>query len=242
MKNILFLDIETIPQYEKYELMDEKWKKLWDKKCAQLRHSDNDTPEFLYNRAGIYAEFGKIICISVGYLIPKESQFQLRITSFAGDDESKILEDFFGLIRKSFNKKHHLLCAHNGKEFDYPYICRRAVVNGLNIPQILDISNKKPWEVNHLDTLQMWKFGDYKSYTSLDLLAALFDIPSPKDNIDGSQVMEVYYQEKNLKKIVDYCEKDVSTLVNVYLKIKNNAIINDSEILYIPSNSDNLHK
>lgn len=233
LKNILFLDIETVPQKQYYEELDDRWKALWDKKCQNLNMKDGDTPEILYQRAGIYAEFGKIICISVGYLIPQKDTLQLRITSFSYEDESMLLKDFFQLIQKSFNQKKHLLCAHNGKEFDYPYICRRALFHGLQLPQIFNLSNKKPWEVPHLDTLQMWKFGDYKSFTSLDLLAAVFNIPSPKDAIDGSMVKNVYYQEKEVSKIITYCEKDVATLVNVYLRIQGHPVLNESQVFYV---------
>ena len=184
LSNVLFLDIETAPIVYKYEDLDPKLKPLWDSK---FRFQTTETPEMHYKKAGIFAEFSKIICISVGFF--NEETF--RIKSFSGNDEKKILEDFSALLNKHFNRKDHLLCAHNGKEFDFPFMCRRLLINGLKLPKTLAISGKKPWEINHLDTMELWKFGDYKNYTSLNLLASIFNIPTPKDDIDGSDVARV---------------------------------------------------
>ncbi len=224
ISKVLFLDIETVPMAASYQEMPDKFKDLWDKKAAYLI-KDEETPESIFQRAGIYAEFGKIICISVGFVNVKDGKQQLRVKSFAGDDEKKLLSDFSELLNRYYNKSDNLLCGHNGKEFDFPYIARRMLVNGLPIPDILDLAGKKPWDIQHLDTMELWKFGDYKHFTSLNLLAALFNIPSPKNDIDGSQVAEVYYGENNLDRIVTYCEKDVKTLVNVFLRYRGEPII-----------------
>jgi len=223
LRKILFLDIETVPMVANYSELPERFKKLWDKKASYLV-KENDTPESIFNRAGIYSEFGKIICISVGFIREQDDERELRIKSFAGDDEKQLLVEFSDMVRSYFNKPNSLLCGHNGKEFDFPYIARRMLVHGIPIPEVLNTAGKKPWEVRHLDTMELWKFGDYKHFTSLDLLAAIFDIPSPKDDIDGSEVAGVYYEEKNLDRIVEYCEKDVKTLVNIFLRYRGEAI------------------
>ena len=217
LSKILFLDIETIPFLPSYDELSEDWQRLWDKKAQYLIKNDVDTPSDIFRQAGIYAEFGRIICISVG-LINKQNE--VRIKSFYGDDEKELLNEFAVMLQQFYNTEEHYLAAHNGKEFDYPYIARRMLVNNISLPKILDAAGKKPWEVRHIDTLELWKFGDYKHYTSLELLAKLFDIPTPKDDISGADVANVYYKEKNLDRIVTYCEKDVLTLMKLYLKQK----------------------
>jgi DNA polymerase elongation subunit (family B) len=187
------------------------------------------SPEVLYKRAGIYAEFGKIICISVGAF----SKAEFRLKSFSGDDEKKLLTEFAELLRKRYNKPEHLLCAHNGKEFDFPYIARRMVVLGIPVPTILDLAGKKPWEVNHLDTMELWKFGDFKNYTSLELLAAILDIPTPKEDIDGSQVAEVYYKLNDLNRIVHYCTKDVLTVAQIFRRYRGEPLIAENQIVIV---------
>ncbi len=226
LSKILFLDIETVSAYEYYHQLPEGLKKNWDKKAGFIDKSGELSPEELYSQAGIYAEYGKIVCISIGYIAFNKEIPEIRIKSYFGENEKKILSEFSNTIRKYFNNADNLLCGHNGKEFDFPYICRRMLVNKIQIPAILDISGKKPWEINLLDTMEMWKFGDYKNFVSLDLLANIFEIPTSKDDIDGSQVRDVYYKEKNLERIVNYCQKDVYTLIRVFLRLKG---LNDEE-------------
>jgi hypothetical protein len=233
-ENILFLDIETVPAYSAYNQLSERMQKLWNKKAERLSLSTNapeemTSPESLYKRAGIYAEFGKIICISVGAFLKGE----FRIKSFSGHDEKALLTEFAELLNKRYNRPEHLLCAHNGKEFDFPYMARRMLVLGIPIPRILDLSGKKPWEVSHLDTMELWKFGDYKNYTSLDLLAAIFDIPTPKDDIDGSQVADVYYNEDDLPRIVHYCTKDVLTVAQIFRRYRGEPLIDESSVVVV---------
>ncbi len=232
LDHILFLDIETVAQYPKYKEQPEMWRQLWDKKASYLV-KDDQSAEDIYDRAGIYAEFGKIICISVAYIIKSKSQEQLRVKSFYGHDEKKLLEEFSELLQQSFNNDSHFLCAHNGKEFDFPYLGRRMLANRLPLPNLLQLAGKKPWEVKHLDTMQLWKFGDYKSYTSLELLAAVFDIPTPKDDIDGSKIFDVYYKDKDLERIRRYCQKDVITLANLFLRIINNEEIAPENVVIV---------
>ena len=227
LEHILFLDIETVGIVQSYNQLDERMQKLWDKKAERLKDTAEQTPEATYKKAGIYAEFGKVICISVAFL----KDDKLRIKSFYNDDELVLLENFAGLLNTYFSKNHHRLCAHNGKEFDFPYLCRRMLVNGIPIPTILDASGKKPWETTFLDTLEMWKFGDYKHYTSLDLLAALFDIPSPKGDIDGSMVHDTYWQEKDVKRIAEYCAKDVLTVVQLLLRYQGKELLSEDKII-----------
>jgi uncharacterized protein YprB with RNaseH-like and TPR domain len=218
-EDILFLDIETVPAVSSYSMLDKSFQAQWEKKSKQFR-DDEKSADDVYDRAGIYAEFGKIICISVG-LIKEKNPFSFRLKSFYGDDEKLLLSEFLAMLNKFSRNKEALLCAHNGKEFDYPYIARRMLINSMIIPDILDNAGKKPWEVKLLDTLDLWKFGDYKSYTSLNLLTAVLNIPSPKDDIDGSMVARVYYDEHDIKRIVRYCEKDVLAVAQVLLKFMN---------------------
>lgn len=229
---ILFIDIETVPQYRNFEELNDKWKELWKKKSLTLS-KNNETPDELYNRAGIYAEFGKIICISTGFLIKTGNDWSFRVKSFYGENEKEILKEFSSLLNKYFSDTGKLLCAHNGKEFDFPYTARRVLINSLPLPAVLDLSAKKPWEVPHIDTMELWKFGDYKSYTSLDLLAAVLDIASPKDDIDGSMVFDVYYNElQGIERIKKYCEKDVITLARVLLKMAGFDVFNDDDVIF----------
>jgi 3'-5' exonuclease len=228
--SILFLDIETVPQFSSFDKADEAVQKLWERKAQNLKKQEDETPADIYNRAGIYAEFGRIICISVGFIHLTEGKIFLRIKSFSGDDEPRLLSEFADLLNKSYSSNESKLCAHNGKEFDFPYLARRMVINRIALPSILNTAGKKPWEVNHLDTMELWKFGDFKSYTPLNLLAHVLGIPSPKDDIDGSMVWSVYWEEKDLERIVKYCEKDVEALVNVYLRMTGHDPINPSNI------------
>jgi uncharacterized protein YprB with RNaseH-like and TPR domain len=229
--NILFLDIETVSQFETYDHMPEDWKELWALKAQLLlRNKELETSETIYERAGIYAEFGKIVCISCGCLQGGIDDRRLSIKSYSGHDEKKLLEDFAGMLQKWSGDADKYLCAHNGKEFDYPYICRRMVINGIAIPEALKIAGRKPWEVRHLDTMEFWKFGDYKNYTSLKLLAKVLGVPSPKDDIDGSQVNAVYWIEKDLERIVSYCQKDVTTLTQVLLRFHCQPLIKNENI------------
>lgn len=230
LSKILFLDIETIPQYKSFDEAPEGYQKLWGDKAKFLIREEEDTVESTYERAGIYAEFGRIVCISVGIVGQKGALRELRLKSFYGDDEKVLLQEFADLLMKHFNGPDHLLCGHNGKEFDFPYIARRMLINQVKVPKMLDTAGKKPWEVAHLDTMQMWKFGDFKNFTSLKLLAHVFDIPSPKDDIDGSQVAGVYWEENDLERIVRYCEKDVLTLIQVYLSMTQQAKLSDVEL------------
>lgn len=228
-KNILFLDIETVPEFEKWSQLSEEQQTLFAKKTQYQRKEDVSAEEF-YDRAGIWAEFGKIVCISVGYFWQVEKQKKFRTTSFYGDDEFKILTNFKELVNAHFSQKQKVFCAHNGKEFDFPFLARRMIVHKIALPEKLNLFGKKPWEIPHLDTLELWKFGDYKHYTSLPLLTAILGIPSPKDDIDGSEVAQVYYQEKNIDRIVKYCEKDTVAVAQILLRFNNENLLNDSDI------------
>ena len=233
LEHILFLDIETVPQYSSYDQCPDELKALWNRKAENLKKQENETASDIYNRAGIYAEFGKVVCISTGLIRIHEGVPQFRLKSFFDNNEKILLEDFAKMLSKYFSKPENKLCAHNGKEFDFPYTARRMIINGIQLPQILDISGRKPWEVNHLDTMELWKFGDFKSYTSLTLLAYALGIPSPKNDIDGSMVWDVYWNDNDLPRIVTYCEKDVVALVNVYLKMKGLNVIPENSIVKV---------
>lgn len=228
LDTILFLDIETVPEIEHFNDLDASKKELWAQKTAYQR-KENFTAEEFYERAGIWAEFGKIVCISLGYFVLQQNKRHFRVTSFFGD-ELTILKDFKTLLEEHFNKPNHILCAHNGKEFDFPYLARRMLIHGISLPYKLEFFGKKPWEIKHLDTMELWKFGDYKHYTSLNLLANVLGVPSPKEDIDGSQVRQVYYEDKNLDRIVKYCELDVITTAQVFLKMRGDALLEKEDI------------
>lgn len=234
-RNLMVLDIETVSSFSQYEDMDERLQRLWDKKASYMPQADQATPgELYYNRGAIFAEFGKIICISVGvFTKTADGEHGIRIKSFASDNEGEILKDLKILIESKFDHKSMKMVAHNGKEFDFPYICRRMLVHGIEIPEALDLRGKKPWEIQHIDTMELWKFGDRKNFTSLDLLAALFGIPSPKNDIDGSQVNDVYYKENDLARISKYCQRDVMVTAQVFLRLNGFPIIADNQINYL---------
>ncbi|MGE0562152.1 MAG: 3'-5' exonuclease [Flavobacteriales bacterium] len=231
LEKILFLDIETTSAVKSFDELSDDFKKHWEHKSNFIAKED-ETPFDTYSRAGIYAEFGKIVCISVGFIKIENGVKNLRLKSFYNHNEAELLGDFFELLNKHYDTPQHILCAHNGKEFDYPYIARRGLVNGLSIPSILDLAGKKPWEVQHLDTLQLWKFGDYKHFTSLGLLTSLFNIPTPKDDIDGSMVNQVYWQENDLERIANYCQKDVVALTQLFLRFRNEQLVDSEHIFY----------
>lgn len=229
IEKVLFLDIETVPAWPDYHSVPEIFRLLWDRKAEHIKRKENETPDLLYERAGIYAEFGKIVCISVGIFKNNE----VRIKSYYGDDEASLLKDFSYMLETYYNEPDYFLCAHNGKEFDFPYIARRLLINGLKIPSILDLAGRKPWEVKHLDTMELWKFGDFKNYTSLELLATVFNIPTPKDDIKGSDVANVYWKDKDIERIAVYCQKDVVTIIQLFLKYQNKDLLPENLISFV---------
>jgi DNA polymerase elongation subunit (family B) len=233
LRDIIFLDIETVGCTDVYHSLDERLKAQWARKASFLKRDEEATDEDLFTlRAGIYAEFGKVICISVGMLYDTESgELGLKTKSYYGHDEKTVLLELKGMLEK-IDSPSVRLCAHNGKEFDFPYLCRRMLVQNIPLPVALNISGRKPWETPHLDTMEMWKFGDYKNYTSLDLLAAIFNIPSSKSDMDGSQVNHVYYKEKNLEKIKNYCVSDVVVLTQLYLKLKGMSLLDPKNVIH----------
>lgn len=228
LEHILFLDIETVPEAENYTDLSPLKQQLFADKTAYQRKEDF-TPEEFYERAGIWAEFGKIVCISVGYFRLNGTERQLRLKTFHGEEKDLLIE-FKQLLESHFYHPYHLLCAHNGKEFDFPCIARRMIILGIALPNKLQLFGKKPWEIPHLDTLEMWKFGDYKHYTSLKLLTEILHVPSPKDDIDGSEVAKVFYQEKNIDRIITYCEKDVVAIAQIFLRYRQEELLEEDEI------------
>lgn len=230
LQQVMVLDIETVPQYPSFNDLPLEFQQLWDQK-TRFQRRDGETPAEFYVRGGILAEFGKIICISVGIFSTKTEKLNLRVKSFYGDEEKEVLQSFIDLLKKQSDTL--IFCAHNGKEFDFPYLCRRMLINSLQIPIQLNLHGKKPWEIMHLDTMDLWKFGDFKNYTSLKLLAAVLGIPSPKDDIDGSMVNEVYWKENDIERIRTYCEKDVITTARILLRFKSFALLSDEQITIV---------
>jgi len=233
MEEVLFLDIETVPQQASFDLLDDDFKQLWEHKSRYSREKNGTSLPESYGEAGIYAEFGKIICISVGYFSQRLQEQVFRVTSFYGHEEKKLLSDFSELLETRTNHPFRILCAHNGKEFDFPYLCRRMLISRIRLPQILDIAGKKPWEIAHLDTMELWKFGDFKNYTSIKVLAKVFDIPTPKDDIDGGQVRSVYYEHDDLDRIEVYCKKDVITAARLMQCYRGESPVTDEQIVYV---------
>lgn len=229
-EDVLYLDIETVPQYPDYAGMPELMQKFWDRKSEGFRGEEN--PEDVYGRAGIYAEFGRIVCISAGVITQKRGERVYRVKSFVDDDERTLISSFNDMLDRFVNYPGRCLCAHNGQEFDYPFIARRTLINGLRLPNILNMAGLKPWEMKEklLDTMQLWKFGDYRSYTSLGLMCAVFNIPTPKDDIDGSQVARIYYEEHDLERIARYCEKDTLAVANLLLRFRGEPIIETGNV------------
>lgn len=228
---ILFLDIETVPQVYRFQDLNDTSKSLWSKKTKYLQEKDQLSAEEVYEKAGIYAEFGKIICISVGFLIQAKGEMQIRLKSFSSLNEKKLLQEFIDLLNTHYNHNSYILCAHNGKEFDFPYISRRLLVNEMKLPILLNNAGKKPWEINNIDTLELWKFGDYKHYTSLELLTNIFNIPTPKDDIDGSQVAKIFYEDQDIDRIINYCEKDVIATIQLFQKYRGQDLIDPAFII-----------
>ena len=229
--DILFLDIETVPQSHDFNTLPEEAQELWELKTKYQR-KDEYTPEEFYDRAGIWAEFGIIVCISVGYFLQTQDGRTFRVRSFTGAEDD-LLREFSGLLDSHFSERRHLLCAHNGKEFDFPYLARRMIILGIPIPNKLLMFGKKPWEIPHLDTMELWKFGDFKHYTSLRLMAHVLGIPSPKEDLDGSQIRSVYYEEGDIDRIAKYCELDVVTTAQVFLRLRNEGLMDKDNIVYV---------
>lgn len=234
LKNILFLDIETVPLHQDFNGLNERLQKLWIKKAQRIApEADAEPAELFAERAGIFAEFGKVVAISVGVFAQvKGEEPKFRIKALASHDEKELLLEFNDLLKK-FPPHQLWLCAHNGKEFDYPFLCRRMLIHGIPLPEVLNIGGKKPWEVRHFDTLQMWKFGDYKNYTSLDLLAAVFDVPTSKSDMDGSMVGQAYYKDNDLEAISEYCSQDVVVLARVFQKMNGMETVPNEQLIFV---------
>jgi len=241
LKKTLFIDIETVSVARAYADLPETSQLLWKTKSRQFLKdrtqecSEEDAALFYNQKAGIFAEFARVVCITVGYLsLEKNEQPILRLKSFSGD-ENFILSSFSEMMDHHYDDlDEHFICGHNVKEFDIPFLCRRMIINQLRLPRLLNISGKKPWQVGHLlDTMEMWRFGDYKNYTSLSLLAGTLGIPTPKDDIDGSMVGHVFWEENDIERIVAYCEKDVLTVVQVMMRFAGLALIEPENIVVV---------
>ncbi len=231
-EKIMYIDIETVPQFPSFNMLDDVMQELWSKKSGKTTREDI-SPEEDYVRAGIYSEFGKVVCISAGIIKPENGERTLRVKSFFGHDEKKLLQEFSTALASFTAHPGTNICGHNVREFDFPYIARRMIVNALPLPDILDVAGKKPWEVKFIDTMDLWKFGDYKHYTSLNLLTHILGIPSPKDDIDGSQVASVYYEDDDVERIARYCEKDVLATAQLFLRLKGEPLLDPKKVISV---------
>jgi hypothetical protein len=230
---VLFIDIETVPMQAEFEQIPASMQVLWEEKHAFIGKDFKDAKHSFESKAGIYAEFGKIICISIGIFQNSSKKRMLRIKSFAGPDEKIMLGEFSALLHEKFNSSKHNICGHNIKEFDVPFLCRRMLMHGIALPELLDVAGKKPWETPFLDTMQLWRFGDYKNFTSLKLLAAVMGIDTPKDDIEGKDVARVFWQEQDLDRIVQYCQKDVLTVAQLMLRFTGKEILKKEEVTFV---------
>lgn len=234
LSKILFLDIETVPQHWDWAELDPTAAKLFSDKTRWEQERNEKSAETIYSeKAGILAEFGKIICIGAGHLVREGEEWKLRVTSFENDDERILLQQFSDLLDKYYSTDEHWLCGHNAREFDLPYIARRCIVNRIRLPRLLDNSGAKPWEIGQIDTMSLWCFGDRKAFTSLPLLAYILGVQTPKDDITGADVARVYYVDHDLARIAKYCRKDVVATAQVYLRLTGREIIPDQNIILI---------
>lgn len=221
-KNILYIDIETCSLYSDFYKLSDREKMLWAAKCKTFIKSYDDfegqktvLTELYKSKAGIYAEFAKVLCISVAFISTENNEEKLIIFSFCNSNESLVLQSFAYFLTQHPELKY--FCGHNIREFDIPFLARRYSIAGIPIPYMINLRGKKPWEIKHLlDTMELWKFGDYKNYTSLQLLAAIFNLDDPKQNISGADVHDVFWGEKDLDRIKIYCEQDVKTVFQLY--------------------------
>ncbi len=235
IQDLFLLDIETVPQFQTYSQLPDDWKLLWDEKLSKTMPENISPEEGYLLRAGILAEFGKIVCISTGYFYENTNkELCLKIKSISGHDEKALLESFVQINNKIFQHNRQFQYAgHNIREFDIPYICRRMIINHVPLPEYLQLHGAKPWDVRMVDTMQYWKFGDYKNYISLHLLAGVLNVPTSKTDMDGSMVQKVYYEDDNLPKIVNYCQRDVAAVANVLLRFKNMPLLNEENIIVV---------
>jgi len=234
IENLFIIDIETVSEKQHFHLLDKEWQELWVQKISKSLPPETTAEEYYPMRAAILAEFAKIACISFGYFKKENNAWQLRIKSICSENEADILNKFIATLNNLYTRHQKwIFTGHNIKEFDIPFLCRRLLINNLQIPSCIDFQNMKPWETPVIDTLHLWRFGDYKHYTSLKLLAATLGVPSPKDDIDGSQVGDVYWKEKNLQRISIYCEKDVATVANLMFRFKSLPLLNDEQIVFV---------
>lgn len=233
MESILFLDVETVPLVYKYNDLSAYEKQLWDNRIKHLEKEGISAKALYEEKAGVFAEFSKIVCVSTAIIYREKGRRKIRVKSFYGHDEKKLLSDFCKLVDQHFNTPSCHLCAHNGREFDFPFLCRRLLVNGIELPAILSINGKKPWETRFLDTMELWRFGDHRNFTSLELLAHLFGVPSPKEDIRGEDVKHVYYRDNDLERISAYCKRDALTVAQLYLKFRNESIIPVEDIIFV---------
>lgn len=235
LEELILIDIETVSAQNQFHSLNNNWQQLWQEKVIKMLPPNISIEEMYEQKAGVMAEFSKIVCVSIGYF-KKEPKWELRIKSFFGEEEKLVLQNFMNAVSQMHRVNDKWIFAgHNIKEFDIPFLCRRLLVNHFAIPDYLNFQNKKPWETNIVDTFQYWRFGDYKNFTSLNLLAACLGIASPKDDMDGSMVGKIYWQEKDIERIATYCQKDIATVANIILRFKNMDLFTENQIRVIAS-------
>jgi hypothetical protein len=234
LEEFLVIDIETVSEQKEYRELNPEWQLLWDEKTRWSRPEDSDAEAFYPQRAGVMAEFAKVICICIGFFHRQNAETHFRVKAIAGNDEKTVLQQFIDTVAQfGSRQKKWRFAGHNIREFDIPFLCRRMLINSIALPSFLDFQNLKPWENNLVDTFQLWRFGDYKQFTSLKLLAAALGVPSPKDDIDGSQVGQVYWEEGNLERIALYCRKDVATVANILLRFRNESLLETQQLVFV---------
>lgn len=233
LSDLLIIDIETVPAEKTYDHLNQQWKALFTDKATKTVPFLENPAEIYQKRGGIWAEFGKIVCIGIGiFRWVDPVGWELDLFSFAGHEEVEILRNFAVFCEKQANNQPGFgFAGHNIREFDLPFIGRRMLINGVPLPISLQLQNKKPWELSHhFDTMAYWKFGDYKSYISLELLANVLGIDTPKQGISGADVQHLYYEQNNLPAIVAYCKKDVIATARIIQRYLNLPPVGDGQI------------
>lgn len=223
LNNLLYFDVETAGKYESYEdlaLQNPRLAKLWEKRAKYFRANtlgmeEMGDSEIYSQKSGLEPEFGRVVCVSFGVWDGENH----RLTSFYGDNEQEILEKTAKIFSNAVSKGMKI-CGHNIKMFDVPFLGKKMIFSGIDVPQNLLLWDKKPWEVPILDTAEFFSFGSWShKFLGLDLLACSLGIESPKEDIDGSQVHNTFWGEKNYERIMEYCEKDVLTVMDVLKKV-----------------------
>ncbi len=240
LKQMVFIDIETIRGKKTYNDVITENPALddyWQTKHTQIREKEplsyghiEDSAEMYEKMAALYPEWGQIVCISIGQIKFDEDGNPIKFTtkSFSGLYEKILLEEFNETASKIMSKYPRMQwVGHNIKGFDMPYIIKRSLINGVRVPNVFHLQKQKPWESQLIDTNDVWKFNGWNG-ARLGLLTEILNIPSPKQDMDGKMVSDVFWEDGDLNRISEYCEMDINATANVMLRISGMDIITDA--------------